>query len=102
MASISEKTSTRGITPRVHDRVIHRRDVLIRIAPHPGFSLVGHTIDLSRGGVKIFTQRAIQPGDSVELTWADREDPVTLTGGVVYVRPVGTGTCAGVRFHEVI
>jgi hypothetical protein len=86
---------------RTHDRMMHLRDVLLRVAPHCAYSQA-HTLDLSRSGVKIFTQMSIAAGDSVELIWVDRQERVKLAGRVVYVQVDDAGLFAGVRFHEAI
>jgi hypothetical protein len=91
----------RKILPREHDRVTHLRQVTFRVASG-GPTLRGHTIDLSRSGVRLFCDRALSVGDTIDLTWSDREPPVTISGRVVYLKVEVEGNSAGVRFHHPI
>jgi hypothetical protein len=77
------------------------RDVLIRVEPHTAYALA-HTFDLGRGGVKLFTRRPISAGDTVELIWADRDQPRTFCGRVVHVRSESDGLRAGVQFLKAL
>jgi hypothetical protein len=89
------------LLPRKHDRLARPREVRVRTLPD-GPETPGYAIDLSRGGVQLFSERSLSVGETVALTWADRFPPATLHGQVVYARVQLDGTFAGVRFHLAI
>lgn len=89
----------REFRPRAHERVRHLRDVVVRAGTERR-CLWGHTIDLSQGGVRLFVNQSLSPGDTVELTWVDRDLPVTLNGRVIYAISEYEGVFVGVKFDQ--
>ncbi len=91
----------RELKLRGHERVPHLREVSVNAIEH-GRPVRGYTIDLSRGGSKIFTELSLAAGDEVELSWGDRVPAVTLGGRVVYVTSTSDGQFVGVQFHQAL
>jgi PilZ domain len=89
------------IRPRMHDRVSHLREVVFRL-DSGGTSARGHTIDLSPSGVRLFCKQSLTVGETLELTWPDRDPPLSVGGQVVYVRFDVDGAFAGIRFFRPI
>lgn len=88
-----------AIRPRQHERVTHLRETSFRVAS-TGAAGRGYTLDLSPTGVRLFTPRSLAVGAAIDLTWDDRDPPVTLGGLVVYVNVDLEGSAAGVRFFR--
>ncbi|MFO0908675.1 MAG: PilZ domain-containing protein [Isosphaeraceae bacterium] len=85
------------LVPRVHDRERVLREVRFRILPS-GPRRVGHTLDLSPSGVRIFTDPSLRVGDAVELVWNEHDPRATASGRVVHVRVDFDGSWSGLQF----
>ena len=85
------------IRPRHHDRERVLRDVTFRVLP-VGYPWRASTIDLSRSGVKVFSEQALQVGDLLELAWSGGNSVLKLNGRVAHVHVEVDGTWAGVQF----
>jgi hypothetical protein len=95
----SRRVRTRAMQARDHDRVRHFRTVSIRMRGTEN-ATTGRTFDLSRGGVRVITEPPLAVGESVQLTWQDREPAVTVAGRVVHLRVESDSTYAGIQFDE--
>lgn len=74
--------------PRYHfDRsgLIEGKDILIK--------------NISKGGVLIETEHSFYENQNVELSWKYKEHLYTMTGTVVYQKPLGAHFGYGIRFH---
>ncbi len=89
------------LRPRKHDRVRHLSAVKYRVGLE-GPILRGHTIDLSRSGVRLFCVQSPTIGETIDLTWSDCDPPLTVGGRIVYVKFDLEGSSAGVVFHQPI
>ena len=87
------------LVPRQFERVCHLREMTLRVLPN-GPPRPVHTLDLSPSGVRIFTERSIAVGNLVDLTWNNRDSPITVGGRVIYVKSDETGLAAGVVFDR--
>lgn len=56
--------------------------------------------DIGQGGVGVFTETPLKPGDTCQLTFPMLGYPETVLGKIVWCKPESAGYTAGVQFIE--
>lgn len=100
--AVSEKDEDKADPQRVHDtrRQVGgaRREASERVLLRaPGFEATGWTLNLSRGGVRIVVEDAIEQGAEYDVLFGDEEAP-SRRGRVVWLQQEADGQIAGLQF----
>lgn len=88
--TVSQRRNTGGPRHEASERVTLRG---------AGRELVGWTLNVSRGGVRVVLEDAVQVGDAFDISIGE-EGPRPRAGRVVWVRNAADGQIVGLQFVD--